>query len=123
MVPLEVTHSVLCSDSVLERVRGPAPSSPFRVMLGQLLTYFKDTYELIFRFTSGPPLHDPCAAAYIIAPHLFKVEPMRVDVEHKSSLTYGTTVCDVWKQSGQPPNCSVALSVDVEGFWDLMLAA
>ena len=34
--------------------------------------FFADTYADVFRF-EDPPLHDPCAVAYVIAPHLFKV--------------------------------------------------
>ena len=34
--------------------------------------FFADTYSSVFRF-DDPPLHDPCALAYVIAPHLFQV--------------------------------------------------
>jgi inosine-uridine nucleoside N-ribohydrolase len=52
-----------------------------------------------------------------------QVQPMRVDIETGSVLSAGQTVCDVWKQSGKPPNCHVALTMDVDAFWDLQLAA
>lgn len=48
---------------------------------------------------------------------------MRVDIETSSRLCAGQTVCDIWGQSGAPANCRVAKAVDVEGFWQLMLAA
>ncbi len=35
----------------------------------------QDTYKQVFMF-EDPPLHDPCAVAYVIAPHLFKVRPV-----------------------------------------------
>ena len=48
---------------------------------------------------------------------------MRVDIETGSALSAGQTVCDVWHQSKLPRNCQVAKAMDVEGFWELMLAA
>jgi hypothetical protein len=48
---------------------------------------------------------------------------MRVDIETLSTLSPGQTVCDVWHQTGRPKNCRVAMRMDVEAFWDLMLAA
>ncbi len=46
-----------------------------------------------------------------------------MDIETQSALSFGQTVCDVWAQSGKPPNCRVAVAVDVPAFWELMLAA
>jgi inosine-uridine nucleoside N-ribohydrolase len=48
---------------------------------------------------------------------------MRVDIETSSALSAGQTVCDVWGMSKLPANCSVATSLDVDAFWDLMLEA
>ena len=30
-----------------------------------LLTFFKDTYETVFNFKTGPPVHDACAIAFV----------------------------------------------------------
>lgn len=54
---------------------------------------------------------------------LLQFELMRVDIETCSPLSPGQTVCDVWHQSKQPKNCRVAMKMDVDAFWDLMLAA
>ncbi len=48
---------------------------------------------------------------------------LRVDIETNSVLSAGQTVCDIWRQSGKPPNCRVATAVDVDAFWVLMLRA
>ena len=48
---------------------------------------------------------------------------MRVDIETCSRLSPGQTVCDVWHQSKLPKNCRVAKCMDVDKFWDMMLAA
>ena len=45
--------------------------SKFRGAIVLLLLYFSDTYFKVFGFSS-PPLHDPCAVAFVIAPDLFE---------------------------------------------------
>ncbi|GLI71031.1 hypothetical protein VaNZ11_016148 [Volvox africanus] len=142
MVPLEVTHTVLATPKVLEAMGGRCGSaastaaaataaglpmlsptiSPFRHTIQQLLLFFAESYREVFHF-EYPPLHDPVAVAWIIRPGLFECRRMRVDVETCSSLSYGQTVCDIWCQSRRPANVNVALKVDVEGFWELLLAA
>ncbi|GFH08835.1 pyrimidine-specific ribonucleoside hydrolase, partial [Haematococcus lacustris] len=113
MVPLDVTHTVLVTPSVLQRVR---------IVYCRVASMRQDTYRSVFGFIH-PPLHDPCAVAFVIAPHLFKVRELRVDIETVSPYTAGQTVCDVWRQTGRPANCRVAVTMDVAQFWDLQLAA
>lgn len=55
--------------------------------------------------------------------NVLQFELMRVDIETVSPISPGQTVCDIWHQSKLPKNCRVAKSMDVECFWDLMLAA
>ena len=121
MVPLEVTHTALVTPEVLRDIRGLGDGA-FPVLVEQLLVFFRDTYKRVFGF-AHPPLHDPCAVAWVIAPHLFDTELMRVDVECGSSLTAGQTVCDVWHYSSLPKNVHVTKSMNVSAFWELMLAA
>ncbi|PSC68749.1 N-D-ribosylpurine ribohydrolase [Micractinium conductrix] len=121
MVPLEVTHTALVSTSVVQRVRTHTPS-PFLGLMVDMLTFFADTYSTVFAF-ADPPLHDPCAVAYVIAPELFKSKLLRVDVETASPFSTGQTVVDSWGQSGAPKNCTVCMEMDVPRFWDLVMAA
>eukprot|EP00897_Mesotaenium_endlicherianum_P010813 jgi/Mesen1/9760/ME000007S09820 len=110
MVPLEVTHTALVTPPVLARIlAAPSPPTPFRTIVGELLTFFAKRYKEVFGF-EHPPLHDPCAVAFVIAPHIFK-------------LSAGQTVCDVWRQSGRPPNVTLTRSMDVAAFWELLVAA
>lgn len=120
MVPLEVTHTALVTPAVLARLS--EPSTPFRGAVRQLLLFFASTYERVFRF-NDPPLHDPCAVALAIQPSLFQMEAMRVDIETSSALSAGQTVCDVWRQTGRPPNCHVATKMDIDGFWHMLAEA
>lgn len=87
MVPLEVTHTALADAAVLDAVASHPPRDPaadkrlaasaFRAIMVDLLTFFASTYKQVFGFAS-PPIHDPCAVAFVIAPHLFETEVMRV---------------------------------------------
>lgn len=63
------------------------------------------------------------AVAYALAPALFATRRLRIDIETGSSLSYGQTVADVWKQNKLPANCTVSDAVDVDAFWRLMHAA
>lgn len=121
MVPLEVTHAALVTKEVQQRIGAPGPH-PFLDLIIELLVFFAEMYRKTFMF-ENPPLHDPCAVAYVIAPELFTVEHLRVDVETCSPLSAGQTVVDIWKQSGRPPNAYVCMSMDVKKFWELMVTA
>ena len=124
MVPLDVTHTALVTPDVLRRIRtGPdGAGSRFRRVVGELLVFFASSYKSVFGF-DAPPLHDPCAVLCALAPQLFELRHMRVDVETVSPLSYGQTICDVHDQSRLPPNVHVALRMDVPAFWEHMQAA
>lgn len=70
----------------------------------------------------GPPVHDVCALALVAEPGLFGCQPARVDVETAGALTSGMTVTDFRAGAGER-NALVATSVDLPGFWDLVLSA
>ena len=79
----------------------------------ELLMFFAETYERVFGFPH-PPLHDPCAVFFAVAPDKFRTEKMRVDVECAGALTAGTTVVDWWGQSPEKPR-NVDVAVDMVG--------
>src|SRR5262249_45845838 len=58
----------------------------------------------------------------IAAPGLFRCELARVEVETQGRWTGGMTVTDFAAAAGGH-NALVAMSVDVAGFWDLVLGA
>jgi len=120
MVPLEVSHTALVTPDIVARIS--QMSSPFSVLMVDLLMFFKKTYEDVFRFTY-PPLHDPLAVAYAINPNMFTTTLMRVDIETSSPLCSGRTVCDVYNMSPLKKNVWVATKVNVDLFWDMMIAA
>lgn len=97
-----MTHTVLVTDDV--RTRLIRMQTPFAETMGELLMFFADTYKRVFGFQvrdthhhhhrhdQDPPLHDPCAVAFVIQPRLFQTTLMRVEVECASPLSFGQTV-------------------------------
>lgn len=121
MVPLEVTHTALVSPDIVGRIE--SPPSQFRTAMRDLMLFFRKSYEEIWGFES-PPLHDPCAVAYVLRPDLFTTRMCAVEVETTNDWSLGQTIVDVHNQfPDRPKNVNVAFSMDVSSFWDLMLAA
>jgi pyrimidine-specific ribonucleoside hydrolase len=88
-----------------------------------MLMFYQNTTK---RHATGPPMHDPCAVAFLIDPSIFEYRLMYVDVETKSPLTSGMTVCDVnnyYAFADRPKNVNVCLKMNVEKFWGFMLDA
>ena len=84
-----------------------------------LLEFFAEHHRVRYGWDGGA-LHDPMTAAFLIAPELFRVQAMRVDVDTTEGPSAGRTVCDVWSVTGQPPNADVVLKVDADGFFALL---
>ncbi len=122
MLPLDVTHKVLVTDEVIERIRAIRPDSDVISRTIDLLLFFKKTYSDVFGF-DAPPLHDPLAVAYVIRPELFATEQLFVSIERNNHLSAGQTICDVHRVTDNPPNVTVACQVEVGEFWDLLCDA
>ncbi len=118
MIGLEVTHQVLATPEIRSRVR--ALGSKVALLVDELLGFFADTYRRVFGFPS-PPLHDPCAVAWVVDPTLISTRAMHVDIELQGEHCIGRTVCDIYGITGKAANVDVGLSIDVDRFWDLLL--
>jgi purine nucleosidase len=70
----------------------------------------------------GPPVHDVCAVAKVAAPGLITCIPARVEVETAGRWTAGMTVTD-FSAGAADCNAQVAVAIDTDGFWDLVLDA
>lgn len=72
LIPLDLTHQVLATRAVQERLRyGPSVPvgkgrSEVRQLFNELLVFFAHTYADVFGISDGPPLHDPLAVAVIL---------------------------------------------------------
>jgi purine nucleosidase len=112
---LDVTLRTGASPTVLQRMRELGPLGT------ELLLPALEQYRSV-REPSGPPVHDVCAVAWVAQPGLFGLVPARVQVEMAGQLTAGMTVTD-FEAPGQTDsgNAQVAMSIDVDGFWELTL--
>ncbi|MBS0561015.1 MAG: nucleoside hydrolase [Proteobacteria bacterium] len=68
----------------------------------------------------GSALHDPCAVAWLIAPHLFTARPCFVEVDCGPGPNRGRTVIDRWDRLGRPHNARVLETLDADGFFALL---
>ena len=120
MLGLDVTLRTRAGPAVSRRMGelGPLGTELLLPALGQ----YRSVHEPASGW--GPAVHDVCAVAWVAAPKLFGLAPARVQVETAGQLTAGMTVTD-FEAAGSPGggNARVAMDIDVEGFWELTLAA
>ena len=120
MCGLDVTHQALVTKEIftaLEQMGTPLSST----IIG-LLKFFAKTYDEVFEMPD-PPLHDPVAIALLIDRSVVKSRHVNVQVELSGPLTRGATVVDIYQRLGEPANCNVALDLDFDKFWSMMLEA
>ena len=117
MVGLDLTHQALATPSVRKRIAA-IDTTPAR-FVGELLEFFATSY-LDAQGFEHPPVHDPCAVAYVIDPSVMTVRKTPLDVELTGTLTLGMTVADF--RSPAPENCTtqVAVDLDTDKFWALI---
>jgi inosine-uridine nucleoside N-ribohydrolase len=120
MCGLNVTHQALATGDVLDRIA--ALGTPLARTCVELLTFFAGTYRRVFGF-EAPPLHDPVAVARVIDPALVTVVEANVAVELTGTHTRGATVVDLHAVTGRPPNAQVAVGLDADRFWNLVVTA
>lgn len=120
MIGLSVTHKALVTKQVKEKM--PAGDGSLERLMRGWVRFFESTYEKVF-FMPDPPMHDPLAVAYVIAPELFQVRHLNVEIECCSPLSLGQTVCDIYGVTRREPNVHVALNVDAEKFFELFVEA
>jgi purine nucleosidase len=128
MVGLDLTRQALATPAVVERIR--ALDSEVSRMVTGLLDFYGASYRKAGEGgrgrqvgDCGPPLHDPCAVARVAAPGLVTVRDAFVAVETKGEWTSGMTVTDFTGSLGRPVNAQVATTLDVDGFWNLVVGA
>jgi purine nucleosidase len=120
MVGLNLTHQALATPRVVERLR-VLDSDVARAVVGWI-SFFGSTYEDLWGF-GGPPVHDACAVALAIDATLVRCVDTFVAVETEGRWTRGATVVDLHGRLRREPNARVALDLDAERFWDLVVGA
>jgi purine nucleosidase len=120
MVGLDVTHQALATPEVAAAIAAVG-TGPAR-FVGELLEFFGEAYRENQGFDS-PPVHDPCAVAYVIDPSVMTTTRVPLAVELTGTLTLGMTVADF--RAPAPADCvtSVGSDLDAEKFWALVVDA
>jgi inosine-uridine nucleoside N-ribohydrolase len=121
MVPLDLTHSALLTETIEERILTSNPSK-FRQMWVDLGRFFAQRYADVFGFTQGPPIHDVCAVhiAGLVGRGIesekdgkWYGKKMICHVETGDGRTRGQTVCDLWGYIEGHGKITVASDIEV----------
>ncbi|MDH0353724.1 nucleoside hydrolase [Morganella sp. GD04133] len=120
MVGLDLTHQALATPEVVSKIAAVG-TAPAQFVL-ELLEFFGTMYKSAQGF-DYPPVHDPCAVAYVIDPSVMTTCKVPLDVELTGTLTLGMTVADF--RAPAPADCltQVAVKLDHTRFWDLVTDA
>lgn len=120
MVGLDVTHQALATPSVAAAIA--AVGTPAARFVGELLDFFGHTYKDAQGF-DHPPVHDPVAVAAVIDPSILRTVRAPLTVELSGTHTLGMTVADLRQAAPDGCTTSVALDLDVDRFWALVVDA
>ena len=71
------------------------------------------------RQAGGPPLHDPCAIAYVMQPEIFGGREAHVTIETSGEHTIGRAVAGP-ATAQQPANATVIEDLDADAFFSLL---
>tara|TARA_A100001037_G_scaffold86861_1_gene78823 strand:- start:762 stop:1697 length:936 start_codon:yes stop_codon:yes gene_type:complete len=118
MLPLDVTHEVITSPDVIQRLKSlnNYPAQVTAEMLGFYERFNGEKYGY-----EGAPLHDPNVIVYLLNPDLYKGKLINVQVEIESELTMGMTVADWWNSTGRTKNVFFVRHADRTGVFNVII--
>ena len=117
--PLDVTHKAMIMPEEVEQLRKTGKKAA--VLAAQLIDFYCKSH--VFRNFAGPPLHDPCAVAWLAEPGIFTAKPYHIDIELNGALTYGQTVADRRPWTDAAPNALVLTDLDRKAFIKMLFDA
>ena len=120
MVGLDLTHQALATPEVRAAIQAVG-TGPAR-FVEELMVFFAHTYKDAQGF-DHPPVHDPCAVAYVIDPTLMRTVRAPIDIELTGTHTLGMTVVDLRAPAGPEVTTQVAFDLDHSRFWALIVDA
>lgn len=114
MVGLDLTYQARATPDV--RASFKAIDTPAAQFLYEVLEAFGEKYRKNRGF-DAPPLHDPCAVAYVIDPTVVEADPAPIHVELAGAHTRGMTVTDLRRPAPEGTTTHAALRLDAPRFW------
>lgn len=120
MFGLNATHQVLATQPIIDKFY--ALQTKVGDFVAGILEHYKAFYEKRYGLAGGA-LHDPLTVAYLLAPELFRFQPMVVEVDTSETHNMGRTTCDVWGSwhDENLKKTKVAVEVNAQGFFELLL--
>lgn len=117
MIGLDLTHQAVATQDVVARIAA-IDTTPARFVVG-LLRYLRTAYQQAPGF-NDPPVHDPCAVAYLIDPKIVQTRRVPVDIELTGAITRGMTVADFRGPGMDTAHTRVGVTLDHARFWGLV---
>ena len=115
MIGLDVTHKALFTPSHAQRLEGRTGE-----VVRALLEFYGEFHRRQYGW-DGSPIHDAVAVAHVARPELVDTVERGVEVDTGPELSRGRTYVDLWRRAGWEPNAHVAVSIDADGFLDLLI--
>ena len=118
MVGLDLTYQALATQDVKNTIA--SIDSDAGRFVTQVLARFSENYKKSKGF-DAPPVHDACAVGYVIDPTVIETRKAPVHVECVGRYTAGMTVTDLRRTAPEDCHTSVAVKLDRQRFWNLVV--
>lgn len=118
LVGLDVTRKALLTE---EHIRELGDTAIARYVKQSTSDYTERYFER--NGVRACAMHDPLAVGVALDRNLVTTQKLYVDVETKSELCDGQTVCDFQNRLSKEPNMNVCLAVDAKAFFERFIRA
>lgn len=119
MCGLDVTTKAIVYPDEIEKIK--SIGNKVSGVMGGFMDFYYEFHKKLG--INGIYMHDPSAAAYVIAPTLFTTKMCHVDIETQGEFTRGCTVVDYDGIFGKPKNAEVVFGVDRDRFVKMLYDA
>lgn len=120
MVGLNLTHQALAIPEVVERMQ--AMEHVVGKTCAEWMGFFGSSYRQVWSF-DAPPVHDPCTIAALIDETLIEWTESFLAVELEGTWSRGETIVDLHQRYDFAPNAQIAMKLDSDRYWNLVLEA
>jgi inosine-uridine nucleoside N-ribohydrolase len=117
MVGLDVTHRALMTPVHAARLAGSGAAGR---LVADLHRFYADFHRRQYGW-EGAPVHDAVAMAHVIDDTLLETKHCGVIIDTGPELSRGRTHVDLRGRAGWEPNCHVAVGIDSERFFNLLI--
>jgi inosine-uridine nucleoside N-ribohydrolase len=117
MVGLDVTYKALMTPAHAKRLAAAGRAGR---LVADLFGFYSRVHRERFGW-DGAPVHDACAIAHVIDPALIETRICGVKIDTGGELSRGRTNADRWNRLGWEPNCHVAVDIDADRFFELLV--